>query len=576
MIQRKLSKARLFFVLFFFIAVLACLFLRLGFIQIFKSSKYHSIAEGQSRVVIEMQPARGKILDRNGRELALDVRLDSLYAVSREIKNKESVATNLSRCLGLDRSMVLGRLRRDKLFVWIARKILPAKADAVRRLKVSGLEFVKESQRVYPKGEIACHLVGFTDVDNNGLEGIELGYNSFLKGVPGWRLAQKDAKQRELISKQVEMVPPVDGFNVHLTIDEVIQSLSEKELAETCRKFNALGGSVVVLEPKTGDVLAMATYPLYDPNNARHSKTEHRRNRAITDLFEPGSVFKMFTLTAILHEKVFGLNEKFDCERGSWHVAGKILHDHRGSGVLTFREVIEKSSNIGTVKGAMRLGGPKLYKMIKAFGFGGKTGIDLAGEINGMVPHPKTWSRSSIINIPIGQGVAVTPIQLACAVGAIANNGAMMRPRIITHIDDAEGRVLQSFDPEIVRRVISKETSLEVRSVLEGVVSRGTGKKAIVPGFKAAGKTGTAQKIVNGTYSHDQFVASFIGFVPYDEPRVVIIVTIDEPRPVIYGGEVAAPAFSRIASGVLAYWRISRTEVPKEVVPASKISAVGR
>lgn len=224
----------------------------------------------------------------------------------------------------------------------------------------------------------------------------------------------------------------------------------------------------------------------------------------------------------------------------------------------------------------MRLGGPKLYKMIRAFGFGEKTGINLAGEINGMVPHPKTWSRSSIINIPIGQGVAVTPIQLASAVGAIANNGTMMRPRIITHIDDAEGRVVQSFGPEVIRQVVSKETSLEVRSVLEGVVSRGTGKKAVVPGFKAAGKTGTAQKIVNGTYSHDQFVASFIGFVPYDEPRVVIIVTIDEPRPVIYGGEVAAPAFSRIASGVLAYWRISRTEVPKEVILGPKVGLAGR
>jgi cell division protein FtsI (penicillin-binding protein 3) len=519
--------------------------------------------------MIEMPPARGKILDREGREFALDVRLDSLYAVSREIKpkDKDRAADGIAKILGSDRAQVYSKVNKDKLFVWISRKISAAKADAIRKMKISGLGFVKESLRVYPKGETACHLVGFTDIDNNGLEGIELHYNSFLKGVPGWRLGQRDAKQRELVSKEVEMVPPIDGYNIHLTIDEVIQSLADTELAAACKKHNALGGSVVVMDPKTGDVLAMSVWPTYELNNARKSKAEHRRNRGITDLFEPGSVFKIFTLASILENKTFGLDEKFDCEHGSWAVAGKVLHDHKGSGVLTFREVIEKSSNIGTVKGAIRLGAPKLYDSIKAFGFGQKTGIGLAGEINGLVPHPKSWSRSSIINIPIGHGIAVTPIQLASAVAAVANDGVLMKPRIISHIEDQDGKIIQRFDPEPVRRVISKETSLQVRSVLEGVVSRGTGKKAAVPGFKSAGKTGTAQKILpTGGYSHDHFVASFVGFVPYDEPKVVIIVNVDEPHPVIYGGEVAAPAFARIASGILGYWQISQTETPAEVV----------
>jgi len=380
-------------------------------------------------------------------------------------------------------------------------------------------------------------------------------------------MAQRDAKQRELISKEIEMVPPVDGYNVHLTIDEVIQSLTEKELAETCKKFNAAGGSAIVIDPKTGDILAMANYPLYDLNHSKDSTPDSRRNRAITDLFEPGSVFKVITLSAILEDKTFSLDEKFNCENGSWAVAGKVLHDHTSHGVMSFREIIEKSSNIGTVKGAMRLGGNKLYKTIRAFGFGERSGIGLAGEISGLVPNPRTWSRSSIINIPIGQGVAVTPLQLAAAAGAIANDGMLMKPRIITQIDDQEGRVIKSFQPEAVRQVISKATSLQVRSVLEGVVSRGTGKKAAVPGFKAAGKTGTAQKLMpNGTYSHDEFFASFIGFVPYDEPKVVVVVNIDQPHPVYYGGEVAAPAFSRIAGGILAYWRISQNIVPPEVV----------
>ena len=572
MTEARLSKPRLFFIFFLFLGALSAFLVRLGFIQIFKSSSYFSIAKNQSRTVIEIEPARGRILDMKGQDLALDVRLDSLYSVSREVKKKELAAEGLSRILGIDRAEILERVSRDKLFVWIARKISSPKADAVRKLKIEGLQFVKESQRVYPKGEAACQLVGFTDIDNNGLEGIELHYNSFLKGVPGWRLVQKDAKQRELISKQLEMVPPVDGYNIHLTIDQVIQSIAEKSLEEGAKKFNAKGGSVIVMDPKSGDILAMAMVPAYDLNNAKRSTAEERRDRAITDLFEPGSVFKAITLSGILQDKTFSLDEKFNCENGSWAVAGKVLHDHHGYGMLSFREVIEKSSNIGTVKGAIRLGAAKLYKTIKDFGFGNKTGIGLLGEISGITPSPDHWSRSSIINIPIGQGVAVTPIQLASAFGAIANNGLLMKPRILTHIDDADGKIIQSYDPEPVRQVISKESALQVRTVLEGVVRCGTGKKAQVPGFRAAGKTGTAQKILpNGTYSHDKFFASFVGFVPYDEPKVVIAVSIDEPHPVYYGGDVAAPIFSRVAGEILGYWQISQNNVPQEVVKAGKL-----
>jgi len=568
--EPRLSNSRVRFIFIFFLAALGLLILRLGFIQIFKSSNYLAIARNQSRVVVEMQPARGRIVDRFNRELALDVRRDSLYAVAKDIKNKPALAQKLARILGSDARDILRRIDRDKLFVWIARKISPTKAEEIRQLKCDELGFVKESQRVYPKGETACQLVGFTDIDNDGLEGIEFFYNSFLKGVPGWRLAQKDAKQRELISKQVEMVAPVDGYNIHLAIDEVIQSFAEKELIQTCRKFNALGGSILVIEPKSGDVLAMANYPLYDLNGARKTSTDIRRNRTVTDLFEPGSVFKLITLSGILQEKVFGLDHTFDCENGSWPVAGRVLHDVHGYGVLTFRQVIEKSSNIGTVKGAMKLGATRLYKTIRDFGFGSKTGVGLAGEINGIVPHPKAWSKSSIINIPIGQGVAVTPIQLAYAMAAIANDGLLMRPRILTHIDDADGKIIQDFEPVEVRRAISKETAIQVRSVLEGVVARGTGKKAAVPGFKAAGKTGTAQKLMpGGGYSNDKFIASFVGFVPYDQPKVVITVSIDEPHPVYYGGEVAAPAFSRLASQIMAYWQISPPAIPEGVVSAS-------
>jgi cell division protein FtsI (penicillin-binding protein 3) len=311
-------------------------------------------------------------------------------------------------------------------------------------------------------------------------------------------------------------------------------------LAETCKKRNALGGSIVVLDPKSGDILALAMYPLYDLNRAGRSKPDHRRNRAITDLFEPGSVFKVFTLAGVLEERILSLGDKFHCENGEWRVAGKVLHDVHGYGALTLREIIEKSSNIGTVKAAMKLGAGKIHKYVRDFGFGTKTGVGLAGEIAGLVPHPKSWSRSSIINIPIGQGVAVTPIQLASAFAAIANDGVLMKPRLLTHVADSEGRIVEAYDAQAVRQVISKETALQVRGVLEGVVSRGTGKKAAVPGFRAAGKTGTAQKILpGGGYSHDH-----------------------------YGGEVAAPAFSKVASEILAYWQISQTVLPEQAVRA--------
>ncbi len=558
----KTSKTRLFIVFSIFLVALSSLLGRLVFFQLIHTSKYASLVEKQSNTTIELQPTRGCILDRGGHQLALDIRLDSLYAVSRDIENKEEVASKLNAILGTSRSKIMERLERDKLFVWIERKLPASQTKAIKNLNMDTLGFIKESQRMYPKRQTASHLIGFTDIDNNGLQGIELDYNSFLKGIPGWCLALKDAKQRVLISRELEMVPPVDGYNIYLTIDEVIQSFAENELAKGCKKYNAKGGSIIVMEPTTGDILAMASYPSFDLGAIALSDAAHRRNRAITDIFEPGSVFKMFTLAGILEHKALDLNQKIDCEKGSWAVAGRVLHDHHGEGILTLRQVIERSSNIGTVKAAMQLGEEKLYDTFWRFGFGKKTNIGLSGEVSGILPSTKVWSRSSIINIPIGQGVAVTPLQLATAVGAIANDGVLMKPRIISSVEDMDGRVIRRYKPESVRRVISENTARDVRSVLAGVVSRqGTGFQATVEGFQAAGKTGTAQKILaDGSYSHNHFIASFVGFVPYDKPKLIIAVSIDEPRAVYYGGVVAAPVFSHLARQILSYWQLQPTE----------------
>lgn len=486
--------------------------------------------------------------------------MDSLYAVPNSIQDKETVINKLLPILGVDRAYLKDRLYRKKAFIWIARKLNPDKSAAIKKLNIKGLGFMKETKRIYPNSYLASHIIGFSGMDNIGLEGVERDFNRYLAGTPGWAIFLRDARLKKLDIWE-KMVLPVDGEDLVLTIDEVIQYIAERELDKAFKKSRAKSASIIVMDPHTGRILAMASRPTYDLNSHSGTSKDAMRNRSICDLFEPGSVFKIVTASAALEEKRVTEGDTFFCENGAYRVGGRILHDHMPHGLLTFRQVIEESSNIGTVKIAMMLGADTVYRYLKGFGFGTKLGFDLSGEISGMIKPVSRWSKTSITAVPIGQEVGVTALQLASAISVIANGGQLMKPYIIDSIRDNQGEIIKQNKPTLIRKVISIDTAMRIKKILTGVVEEGTGKMAKVSGFSAAGKTGTAQKLEpNGAYSHSKFVASFIGFAPAEDPLLSIVVTIDEPHGSYFGGVIAAPVFQQVAGDAIRY--IKGNEMP--------------
>lgn len=540
-------------VFLFFILALSILVLRLLYIQVVKHNFYKRIADDQHNVSLEIAPERGTIFDRNMRVLAINLHSDSIFANPKVIKDKAKAAASISRILGLGEDFVYSRLSRNKSFVWIKRKVSAEESARVKALKITGIDVIQESKRSYPDKKLACHVIGTVDIDNNGLEGLELRYDEYLKGEPGWVVSTQDAKRKLLESYQYDYIPPKDGFSLVLTIDEVIQSIAERELAKTFEKFNAKGASIVVMDPRTGDILALANMPNYDLNDAKNRSKESIRNRAINDFFEPGSVFKIVAASGLLEDKAVKLDDKFDCENGEWRIGRRILHDHTPHGIMTFKEIIMMSSNIGTVKVASRLGQAGMYKYMKLFGFYDKTGIDLPGEVSGINRPVSKWSKVSMYAIPMGQEVTTTALQLACAIAVIADNGYRVRPRIVREVRGPSGKVIKEFPVNVVSKVISTDTVIKMRGILNGVVNSGTGKKAKMEDYEAGGKTGTAQKVEQGTYSHNRFIGSFIGFAPVDKPVLAVVVCVDEPHPVYYGGDVAAPVFRNVVNDSLRY-----------------------
>ncbi|MFH0935351.1 MAG: penicillin-binding transpeptidase domain-containing protein [Candidatus Omnitrophota bacterium] len=540
----------------FLIFLLLCI-TRLIYIQFFHSRYLAGIAKKQHNLFVELEPVRGTIYDSGLKKQAVNIPVDSLYAVANEMRpeDKEAAVGELGSILNLDQAYLRDRLGRDKSFIWIARKITPEQSEALKRLNLKGLGFLKESRRSYPNSYLAAQVIGFAGLDNTGLEGLEIYYDKYLKGEAGWAIFLRDARQKRLDLWQ-KMVLSKDGYDLVLTIDETIQYIAERELGRVFEKYHAKAASIIVMDPHTGAILALANRPGFDLNAYSRADKEQIRNRAICDLFEPGSVFKIVTAAAALEEKKVTEEDRFFCENGSYRVANHTLHDHRPHGWLTFREVIEQSSNIGTVKTAQILGPELLYKYVKLFGFGSRLGIDLPGEISGMVKEPKGWSKTTIGAIPMGQEVGVTVLQLASAISVIANGGQLMRPYVVQEVRDKYGETIKKVPPVMIRKVISLETANRVKKILGGVVEDGTGKMAKIPGSSAAGKTGTAQKLEpNGSYSHNKFFASFIGFAPLEDPLVAIVVVVDEPRPYYFGGVVAAPVFKVVAGDVIKYLR---------------------
>jgi len=558
-VQLKIKPLRFSVVLIFFVGLLFFFLAQLIFVQFFRSSFLLKLAAKQHNYYLALPPERGGIYDRYMRPMAVNVSTFSLYAIPPQVKNKEALADHLSSLLGLDKNFIKERLSRKKQFIWLARKLDWETMEKIKAQDLAGLGFIRESKRSYPNSKLASQLIGFAGLDNVGLDGLEMNYDSYLKGVPGWTFVLRDARRRDLAIQDV-LQPPVDGYSLVLTIDEIVQYIAEREIDKIYQKYNAKGASIVVLDVKTGEVLAMASRPTYDLNDPSAYSLESRRNRTITDYFEPGSVFKVVTATAALNEGKFSPQDKIFCENGEYRVANHTLHDVHPYGSLEFREVIAQSSNIGTTKIAQKIGGAAVYNYAKAFGFGSVTSVGLPGEVGGVLKPVSTWSKTSIGAVPIGQEVCVTTLQLAAAASAIANNGTYMKPYVVRAVIDKKGEAIKSFEPQPLRQVMTEETSKLMREIMASVVESGTGKLAQSKLYKFAGKTGTGQKIdPNGTYSHTKFTASFIGFAPVDDPQIAIAVIVDEPRPYYYGGVVSAPAFKLVAEDVLKYRQANET-----------------
>ena len=523
--------------------------------QTFRSDYLTILAAKQHRHLVELEPVRGTIYDRKMRPIAFNVSVYSLFASPKMMSeaDKQAALEQLPGILGLGAEAIAADLDKDKYFSWIKRKLPQETFEQVQKLKLKGLGFRKESKRFYPSASLAAHVIGFANIDNNGLEGLELYYNRELKGKPGWMRVMRDARQTELLLDN-NFLPAHDGLNLVLTIDETIQYIAERALAQAVQKFNAKGATIIVMDTRTGAVLALANQPTYDLEHFAQSGAESRTNRAVTYVYEPGSVFKVVTAAAALQEGKFTESDKIFCENGKYKIANNILTDHHPHGTISFAEVFSVSSNIGVAKIAQKIGGPTVYQYAKKFRFGMPTGIDLKGEVKGWLKDPSRWSKTSIGAVPIGYEVTVTPLQLLGMMAAVANKGAYVQPFVVRYIQDKQGHVVKSFGGKVLdERVIEPETARRVTEILVDVVEKGTAQKAKIEGIRVAGKTGTARKVIGGAYSEGKYYATFAGFAPADDPRLAAIVIMDEPHPAYFGGTVCAPVFKEVIENALKY-----------------------
>jgi cell division protein FtsI (penicillin-binding protein 3) len=551
---------------------------RLGWLQIVRHADLAALAERQYSRTVVLQAQRGPIVDRHGAALATSSPAESLFAQPRIVGDPDRVAVRLGPLLGVPASEIRTLLTGGRPFVWLRRKLPPATAAAVKALREPGLGFLPEPLRLYPNRELAAHVVGFEGVDG-GLEGIERSFNEALAGTPGKAVVGRDALGREVVTEAV-LQPPEPGHGVMLTIDRTIQYLAEREIDAAWRRTQAKAAMAVVMDPRTGDVLAIAIRPTFNPNTFLDvGSREHWRNRAVSDPFEPGSTFKVILAAAALEEGVVRPDDHIWAENGSIRIAKTTIHDWKKYGWLTFGEVLQNSSNVGSIKVGLALGSDRYYRYMTAFGFGAPTGIGLAGESRGLLREPQRWSALSLPTMSIGQEVSVTALQMVAAFGAIANGGVLMQPRLIRAVFDADGRETRRFETQPVRQVISPETARTLTRMMTQVVAAGTGHNAAIPGYEVAGKTGTAQKLDPTTrrYSRNPGVLSFVGFAPADEPRIVMLVMLDEPRTEKWGSEAAAPIFSAIGADVLRYLDVpSHDTAPLQIVTGAGDGTAGR
>ena len=554
----KNSRFYLLAAMLLFWCVAICL--RLVYLQIFCYGAFVKQAEHQQQRAIPLSPKRGVIYDRAGRELAMSVLVDSSFAVPSEVKDLPTAVSLISRITGDDARVVLADCRAHKTFCWVARKADDETIERIKSLNLQGIHFQKEPKRFYPARDLAAQVLGSVGMEDSGQSGIEHAFDDQLRGQPGKMFISVDARKQWFSDVEKQ---PEPGQNLVLTIDKNIQYIAEKELEQAIHDTQAIAGTVIVENPHTGEILALANRPTFNPNLRKEITPAALTNRAVSYVYEPGSTFKLVTISAALEEKVTNPNEVFDCQMGSIVYNGMRIRDSKPHGLLPVWGVLAESSDVGAIKIALRLGEDRLYKYIRGYGFGQQSGIELPGETRGLTKPPSRWSKVSIAAISMGQEIGISPLQLAGLVSTFANDGVWVTPRIVAgtvppQSDRKAAPLPVVFHPGSSHRVISSFTAAEMRAMMQKVVLEGTGRKAILEGYSSAGKTGTAQKVdpATGVYSKSKYVGSFAGFAPLNNPQIVVAVILDSAVGLHQGGQVAAPVFHRIAQQVLEYMHV--------------------
>jgi cell division protein FtsI (penicillin-binding protein 3) len=526
---------------------------RLVYLQIFRYGSFVRQAEHQQQREIPLSAKRGVIYDRAGRELAMSVLVDSAFAVPTEVKDLPTAISLITRITGEDRNVVLADCRAHKTFCWVARKADDETIERIKSLNLQGIHFQKEPKRFYPARDLAAQVIGSVGMEDVGQSGIEHEFDDELRGRSGQMLISVDARRQWFSDVEKQ---PEPGDNIVLTIDKNIQYIAEKELEQAIQDTHAIAGTVIVENPHTGEILALANRPTFNPNLRKQITPAALTNRAVSDIYEPGSTFKLVTISAALDEKLTNPNEIFDCQMGSIVYNGMRIRDSRAHGLLPVWGVLAESSDVGAIKIALRLGPDRFYKYIRAYGFGQQTGIELPGETRGLTKPVSRWSKVSIAAISMGQEIGISAVQLAALISTFANDGVWIAPRILMGTVQPQGSLqMVSFHPGPSHRVISSYTAAEMRSMMQKVVLEGTGRKAVLEGYTSAGKTGTAQKVdpATGAYSKTKYVGSFAGFAPINNPQIVVAVILDSAVGLHQGGQVSAPVFHRVAQQVLEY-----------------------
>ena len=575
------SRTRCAIVCLGFILLFSVFSFRLIYLQMVKHDEYAGLAAEKHVIKQPIFAERGTILDANNEVLANNIPVETVVADATHLNDVEATIDLVSKELQLPRAEVSEKLHTDRRYMVLKREVAKVTTDSLRQQlrakNLRGIYFEPDATRVYPNGVMLCHVIGFTDFDHKGIQGVEGSLDEYLHGQDGYRYIEHNRAGQEIVLYRGQERAPRNGYQVHLTIDLNLQNIVENEIDAAMHQYSPKKATIILIRPQTGEILAMANRPAFDLNKRSEAKPEQMKNRAICDMMEPGSTFKIVTAAAAINEHKFGLDSYIFCENGMWNYGGTPLHDHAAFGDLSVKDILVKSSNIGAAKMAVNLGDQKFYEYIRRFGFGDRTGIELPGEIPGLIRPPGSWSKISITHIPMGHEIGVTPLQMATAMCAIANGGKLMTPRIVKSITTADGKTISTLKPIVLRQVISPQTANQIGTALRGVVSdRGTAAAAAVPGFTIAGKTGTAQKVgPHGGYEKGKEVVSFCGYLPADHPEFVGFVVLDDAQTKPeqnYGGTVAGPIFAHIAEKAARYLDLEPHEEIRRATPVDRVA----